>query len=470
LGAALVALLIIAAEPSFQSSAATESRLVGESLVFDGLGIQLSATSETRAGEAPIIGGQNSTRFVAEVLTPRLGLELRRPDLILQVFYGARFFWEDPTPNSAQSSTTDPVTRIRPLDLAERSQWTPLILHTVGLDLSAHPSRRVFLTGSGAGSIGSPDYTVLPQLLGTVQGTLPPIVDIASADVNAKARFKATRRWSYSLAGHLFYWQWLDVPTSLTAPTTMGQTLVAGQTFVTGQTLVSVTPDAEFVLTPRDRLSLGATFAAASYSNGIRLSTVTPTLTWATRVNPRTNLRLTGGVAYANVSGSPPPGSASLVGTTVAPIGSFELFSELARHNQVLVQGDLTGGVDLYVDPVLNILVSRGSAGGRLTLISAPLWMTSLRGDFGTALRRTPYQVTLNGVPVAGVAAPDETAFSITLSVRRWMSENLLAEVGGLWGDRGPALVTPGFEFHQRQLWVYLALTATTRPIARLAY
>jgi len=462
LGAAFVALLLIAAEPTFQSGAASESRRVGEPLILNTFGVQVSATSESRVGEAPILAGANSQAFVAEILIPRLGLELRRPDLIFQLFYAVRFYWENPNPDS----TPDPMTGL------ERSQWAPLILHTAGLSLDTRASRRVSLAATATGSIGSPDYTTLPQILGTVQASLPPIVDVAAVDTEVRGGFRATRRWTLNLTGHLSYWHWLDAPPAST-PTTMGQTMVAGQIFMTGQTLVTVTPEAEIVLTARDWLGIGAALGATSYSDGAGISTATPEVTWRTRVSPRTNFRLTGGVTYAKALGTTPQGTQPLLGasgSTVAPIGSFELFSSLMRHDQILVQGGVTGAVDFYVDPVFDSAVSRASVGGRLTLISSPLWMATLRGDFGTALRDTPYQTIFNGALVPNAVPPDETAFSVGLSARRWMSENLLAEVGGIWADRAPALVTPDFKFHQRQLWIYVALTATTRPIARLAH
>lgn len=462
MGAAFVALLLVAAEPTFQSGAASESRRVGEPLLLNTFGVQVSATSESRVGEAPIVGGANSQAFVAEILIPRLGLELRRPDLVFQLFYAVRFYWEDPNPDS----TPDPVTGF------VRTPWAPLILHTAGLGLDARASRRLSLTATATGSIGSPDYTTLPQILGTVQGSLPPIVDIAAVDTEVRGRFRATRRLTLNLTGHLSYWHWLDAPPDLTSTTT-GQTPLAGPIFMTGQTLVTVTPEAEVVLTARDWLGMGAALGATSYSDGAGIYTATPEITWRTRVSPSTNFRLTGGVTYAEARGTSPLGTQPLLGasgSTVAPIGSFELFSSLMRHDQILVQGGLTGGVDFYVDPVFDSAVSRASAGGRLTLISSPLWMATLRGDFGTALRDTPYQTLLNGMPVAGAIPPDETAFTVSLSGRRWMSENLVAEVGGIWADRAPALVTPDFKFHQRQLWIYVALTATTRPIARLAH
>jgi hypothetical protein len=425
--------------------------------MLNGLRVQVSVTSELRAGEAPLVAEANPRLFVAEILTPRVGLELRRPDFTFQLFYGPRIFLQDPNPISVgarQILAGDTVTRIQGQVPISVSGSGPLILHSADLILDAHPSRDVFLTASANGSIGSPDYTALPLVLGTVQGTLPPIVRLMSGTAQAKVRATASRRWELDLAAQAFHWQWLDVPENLSAPT------------VTGQTLVSAEPSATFRLTARDSLGLGTTVGEAWYSDGAGLGTVTPAVTWKRHVTPRDDLSLTLGLTYAHALGLTPPGAIPLLGSSgsaVGPIGSFELISRLLRRGQIMILGGAGAGVDFYVDPVLGTAGPRGSAGAGLTAISAPRWMIGLRGDFATALRTTPYPATEGFVP-------DETAFSVSLFVRRWVSKNLLAEIGGRWADRGPALATPDFGFHQRELWIYFALTATNQPIARLVH
>lgn len=425
--------------------------------MLNGLRVQVSVTSELRAGEAPLLPDANPQAFVAEILTPRVGLELRRPDFTFQLFYGPRIFWEDPNPISTgarQILPADTVTRVRGQVPISVSGSGPLILHAADLILDSHPSRNISLAASANGSIGSPDYTALPLVLGTVQGTLPPIVKLMSGTAQAKVRVKASRRWELAMAAQAFHWQWLAVPESLSAST------------ITGQTLVSAEPGATFRLTARDSLGLGTTVGEAWYSDGAGLGTVTPAVTWKRHVTPRDDLSLTLGLAYAHALGSTPPGAIPVLGSSgsaTGPIGSFELISRLLRRDQIMILAGAGAGVDFYVDPVVGTAGPRGSAGAGLTAISAPRWMIGLRGDFATALRTTPY-------PTVEGFVPDETAFSVSLFVRRWVSKNLLAEIGGRWADRGPALVTPDFSFHQRELWIYFSLTATTQPIARLVH
>lgn len=458
MGAAFVALLFISGQLGGPAGAVSESRPGEGPLLLSGLRLQVSVTSELRAGEAPLLPDANPRSFVAEILTPRLGLELRRPDFTFQLFYGPSIFWEDPNPISTgarQILPADTVTRVRGQVPISVSGSGPLILHSADLVLDARPSRDVSLTASANGSIGSPDYTALPLVLGTVQGTLPPIVSLMSGTAQASVRAKASRRWELALTAQLFHWQWLDVPETLPA------------SIITGQTLVSAEPSATLRLSARDSLGLGTTVAEAWYSDGAGLGTITPALTWRRHVTPRADLRLTLGLTYAHALGPTPPGAVPLLGSSrsaTGPIGSFELISRLVRRDQIMILGGAGGAVDFYVDPVLGTAGPRGAAGAGLTAISAPRWMISLRGDFATALRTTPYPTLVGGI------APDETAFYLSLFVRRWVSKNLMPEIGARWADRGPALVTPDFGFHQREIWIYLALTATTQPIARLVH
>jgi len=474
LGAGLVALVLISGQLGSQVSGVAEALPKEAPITLAGVGVQLSATSELRAGESPILPGADSQAFVAEIVTPRIGLELRRPDFTLQLFYSLRLFWEDPSP--IQTITTDSlspnvVTRIRGQARTTVSDSGPLILHTVGLNLTTRPSRSVSAVAAASGSIGSPDFTALPQVLGTVQGTLPPIVSIVSGTAQGNLHYEVNRRWALGLGANVAYWRWLDLPASPTASTTTGQTTVMGQTLVTGQTSASAEPGATLILSKRDTLGFGAAVGAVVNSDGAGVSTLTPALSWRSRLTARDNLRLIAGVTYARALGTTPPGLTPLLGssgTAVAPIGSLEFESHLLRRDEILVLASAGAGVDYYVDPVLGAAVPRAMAGAGMSLIAAPRWMFTLRGDFGTAIRTTPFQTLVNGVPVAGVAAPDETVFTVSLGVRRWFSHNLLAEIGGRWADRAPALVTPDFAFHQRQLWIYLSLTATTLPISRL--
>jgi hypothetical protein len=396
---------------------------------------QASLASEARAGETPLVPGAIPQAFAAEILTPRLDIELRNPGLIFAAWYGPRIFWQDPNPSTSSE---------------------PLVLHAFGLTLDSRPSRDVALTAAAEGSIGQPDYTALSQALGPVQGTLPVVSEVATVDGHARIVDKLTDRWQVSLGALVSHWQWEDVE----------GTSVPGA--ITGQTTVIGEPAATFRLTPRDALELGAPVGWFWYSNGTGAFSVAPAVTWRRRLDRRTDLNLRLGLSYAHLLGSSPPGSIPLQGTNetsaVSPIGSAELLLHFAQRDELALLGRAFAGVDFYLDPVLGTGVTRGSAAVELIVVQVPSWMTTLRGEFATALQSVP---ALPGeIPPV---PPDETAFSISLNVRRRVTENFYAELGGRWADRGPTLDTPDFHFHQRQLWVDLSLVGTTRPIPRPA-
>src|SRR5262249_52460427 len=118
--------------------------------------------------------------------------------------------------------------------------------------------------------------------------------------------------------------------------------------------------------------------------------------------------------------------------------------------------------VDYYVDPILNTTGPRGTATTELYFAFPGDWVTGISGSFSTSLSlQTPYAAQTGGT------FPDETAFSVSVPVRHRVSSYLIAEVGGRVANRGPRLTAPVLDFHQRQLWIYVQLTATTRLVPR---
>lgn len=427
---ALVALCLLSGDLGAQTGAVGEVDSRGTPFVPGMFAFQASVTSESRAGEAPLYAGTVPQAFVAELILPRVDLELRNPGLIFTTWYGPRILWQDPQPSSESG---------------------PLVLHAFGLSLDTRPSRDTAMEAAASGSIGEPDYTTLPQVLGTVQGTLPPVIKLAAAEGLLRFADKLSDRWGLGFTGRASHWQWLEIPPGVTAAT------VTSSTALTGEPAVAFRP------TVLDTVGVGAAVGWATYSTGVGAITVVPAATSRSKLDRRTELNLKIGMSYARLIGTPAPGALPLFGTNgstaFSPIGSAEVVLHLARRDEIVFLGRAFTGVDFYLDPVLGVGVPRAAAAAELTAVSVPDWTTTLRGDFATALQNVPtlpYQVP-----------PDETAFSVSLSTRRRVTPNFYAEIGGRWADRGPTLDTPNFAFHQRQLWVYLSLIGTTRPIPR---
>src|SRR4051812_6325196 len=309
MGAALVALCLLSGDLGAQASLASSRATPGESAFAPGvLALQASVASELRVGVAPVVPGAESEAFVAEILIPRLALELRNPGLAFSAWYAPRIFWEDPHPPAASGT---------------------LILHTFGLTFEARRFRDIELTASAGGSIGEPDYTTLTGVLGTAQPTLPPVIDIAAVDGQARVAARLTERWGASLAGKVAYWQWLDpVPGTVTPGTVTNQTSVSGE------------PAVGFRLTPRDALGLGTTFGWVSYSYGAGAFTVSPATTWKRRLEREAELNVRLGMTYVHALGSPPPGVMPLLGVgrteAISPIGSADVVLHLARRDEIL--------------------------------------------------------------------------------------------------------------------------------------
>jgi hypothetical protein len=375
--------------------------------------------SESRAGQAPIVAGSESQTFVATLVRPVAQLELLQRGTILRLEYGPRIFWQDPRPIEASG---------------------PLILHTASASLESHAAPGVLFTAIATGSIGSPDYTALPQLLGTTQGTLPVIARLASGAGSGSAAIQLTARTQLDVLAHASAWRSLDAPDG-------------GTTAVTSLTQAGLASGATYRVTALQRIGLHADVGGAWYSTGLRYLTVTPMANWDAPLTPVHTLRATLGAVYARPF--LPPGALETRAASISPVGSVDLEARVSRWENVVLRVNGGAAVTYFFDPVLGSASPRGAIRAGASLAVAPDWTASLRGDFGTGPR-------LDAAPMA-----DVTVFSVAASVRNALTRNLLVELGGMWADRAPAFGTPMFAFHQPQLWAFLAITATTRTATR---
>lgn len=392
------------------------------SLVASPFNLDGTVVAEGRAGSSPVLVGQAPQSFASAVVSPQVAIWLRGHQLDLQLGYLPRLTWQ--TPNQ--------------LGL----QGRPLILHQAGLAFTGRPAGTIEIQARAVGSIGEPDYSILPQLIGTGQAALPQVQRIATVSASARLQQELSRRWRLTLAGDAAYFRVLDDrPADADLPPAPPLPLPR-------QTMLGATPGVLFAVTRNDDLALTSPATYATYANGREIVSLAPTLAWRARRAGGDELRLAVGLAYTRDVGT---GTASSAGGAFAPTGGGEVVGKLLSEDEYSLSARLRLTLEQYVDPVLATSGPRALAAGQL-LVLAGDWSVAVQVDISAGLRTTPLP-----------GDPDETAFSLKVPVRCRISADVSLEAGGLWADRAPALASPMFAFHQRQLWAYVALTATTR-------
>jgi hypothetical protein len=394
-------------------------------LLADPVDPNVGVAAEVRAGQTPLYAGGASRDFVAGVLTPQVTLDLREPETSLRLRYFPQLFWE----------------RAEGVD-----RRAPLILHQASVALSTKPVHSTALSAQALGAYGEPDYAALPQFLGTGQLVLPQVVKIFSLTASAEVQTDLSRRWQLSFIAGGSHFQ----PLGDQVPAATDPSVPQGVIPLITQTSVSITPGTAYKLTRVDTLGLSASVMDSKFSNGVQILVANPSFGWRRRLAPGDEIQLGVGLAYARDLGSTKAVSTQ---GPVIPTGSAEVIWRLLTDGESSLTGDLRAAVDDYVDPILGISGPRFLASARLVLLPRPDWSAALQADFGTVWASST---------IAGVL-PDETAASVSLPIRHWLSSHFAFETGARWADRGPAISSGQFAFHQRQTWAYFAFIATTR-------
>jgi hypothetical protein len=386
--------------------------------------------TEARGGEAPLVPGEESTAGVAAVVRPGVELRLRAPLHELRARYAPRLHWRHPNP-------------------ADRSR--PLVLHEGQLAARARPARTVAVIASAAVSAGDADYASLPQLVGEAQGTLPAELRLLVAGGALGVEAAPARGWRLDAAAMVTHRRPLDTP-----PPGIGVT--AGGPGLARQTLAAVTPGLARQLSARDRVGVRAGLLWAQHASGLEAVVWRPTLEWQRQPGPEHNLSLAAGAAYTRQRGGrTAPGDEH----QLTPVGRAAYEGPLAHWAAApagpegRLRGALALEVEQHLDLVLGTSGARGVAGGWLALEPGPGWLIRLEGMMGTSLRRAPLP-----------GDPNETFVMAALPLRRRLSTRLLADAGVRWSDRGPHL-DHGLDLRQRELWLYLGLTAHSWPEPR---
>jgi hypothetical protein len=411
------------------------------------LDLNALVSAEARAGKTPVRPGDPSTTVVMGILAPGVNARLGGPEASVRLGYVARLAYVGPNSGLPDSG---------PLD------FHLAVLHVLDLQASARASRTLTFTALGTSSIGEPDYAALAGILGpTPTGTLPAVQKILAVSGRLVARYVASPRWDFSLAGEAARYHSYGGGSVTAANGGGGGMMAPAPLFVApplpDQTVLRASPSATAHLSRRSDLLLLGELGRVSSSGSVAVPggafqflVASTELGWKTRLSRLADLRVLGGVARGWRSGASGPPSGS--GPSWSPIGGVEIGSWLPGQDEPRLRGAFSTSVDYFVDPFVGAAGPRTTSTLALGLLLQPDTTAALEAIFSTVIRSEPL-----------VGNPDETVVALQLPIRHRLSDTLFIEGGVRGSDRGPNFSAPSFAFHQRELWVYLRLTATTR-------
>jgi hypothetical protein len=391
-----------------------------------------TVTTEARGGQAPVTAGGRPRVGVAATIRPAAEVRLRQDSSRVSLLYSPWVQWRYPNP----------------LDVNR-----PLVLHTVSLDGELRPSATSQVGARAGFSAGEADYAVLPQLLGGRPSALPDSVELMVITGALTYLVEMTPRWR--LGTELGYTH--RRPLNVTTPPPPDPSLPpdpnqeAADFFLSEQNAIQLVPTLAYRLTQVDDLLLETGVAWEKHSSGIELYSFEPRVGWQRRLAPQRMLSLLAGVAYTQDVGER---SATGSKHDVSPLAEGRLEGHLWREQQRSLSGAFGVEVEYYVDPVVAAAGPRAVATTGLSLGMGQNWNVGLDAAFGTSLKSDPMP-----------GQPDETFVSVALPVRHRVTPHLMMEMGVRYSNRAPHFAADDFEFRQRELWVYLAATATTFPI-----
>jgi len=416
---------------------------------FDANGI---VVAETRAGQAPRVPGLPSEATVLGVLAPTLDLQYLSRSLELHIDYSIRIFWRE--------SDQD-------------SNFVPVYLHTGSVRAASRLTRRFQLTGSAEVSEGAVDYSYLPILLGTTQATLVTVPQFFLATATAGAAFNATATTTLEMTANAVHRRPIGDPNAVPAgagavPPLSTGTAPAPYVLPTFDS-VSAVPSVVIRLSPISAMALSSLVLYQSMSpissiasNGSTLTftesltglNVVPRIGWRGHPSRNSELGLSAGVAYSRLERSDTGTT-----TTIDPVAAAAFSGLLVAERDFVLKTTLGTSVDSYLDPVLGSSGLRGTIAGGVRLALPSSWTLAIEGNFATAFEAHPQTIA------SATVYPDETSAALSIPIRHRVSDNVIAELGGRWSNRGRQIFAPEFSFHQRELWIYLLLTATSRRV-----
>jgi hypothetical protein len=422
--AILSALFLIQAETQFEAGGRIEGR-VG----------QAPSVIPTNAANANILGDRGQVMVAA---TPTLSLRLLDEVDDLRANSATRILW-------------------RPIPLyASR----PLFLETIDANHTKRVSKRSRIQLTLRGSYGEEDYTSLQLQLPT-QPALPAAATVFSIQGSVNDSWRASRRTTLTLQLGLVHRQTLDGQTGSSGAAGSSPTIVTIPT----QTTITAVPGLTHALSRRSNLEVSAPVSdtdVQAISSGtaridaLNVLTVQPQVAIRGELTRHHQLRLAAGFSHATALRQT---NTSLSGYPT-PLLQIDLHSLLQQTRTAVVRSTLSAATISVVDPILGVVVWRGTAQARLDADLRRRWTVGARLAFSTDL----------GKPLQAVDgyAPDETVISADLPVRYRWSNQWSAEFGGRYIERGPHLMASNFTWRsgERELWLYLTLISTSTRLS----
>ena len=345
------------------------------------------------------------------------------------------------------------ATRIlwRPVPFLDRR---PLFLELLEATHSRRLTKRCNWQLNIRGSYGEQDYSSLQQQLPN-QPSLPTATTMLMIDATASISWRGSRRMALNLRLGAMHRRSFDTQT-VTNVTAGTETIPMLPT----QTTVTAGPGLTYALSSRSTVEASAAIAdtdskgfllPAGQIGMLNMLSIQPQVGIRTDLTQGHRLHLAGGFAYAIALRQ----STNQSLLPIYPLLNVGLESILQRTRTIVVRSSLGTGTAIFVDPVLGGVFLRGVVQAS---VDAQLgaWSVGARGAFATDIS--------GRLSAVGNVFPDETAVSAEIPVRYRSSRHMIIEFGGRYTERAPALGTAGFSWHNRELWMFLNLTAASRP------
>ncbi len=377
--------------------------------------VQVGARAEVRGGEAPPLAGQAPEGTARSTLEPEAGLQVRTHGSRFRLHYGPRLTFRAPAlPGSEQ----------------------PLLLHVLGAEAESRLSRGVRALGDAQTSFGDVDYASLGQTLGTSQGALPTITRLLTVGGGATVEVREVQRWILQSRLAATHQRPLDSGTPMTGAT------------LQDSTFIEASQSARHRLTRRNDLTLRASASDQRLSSGLDVLALSPEVSWQARLSRAHTLDVGGGVVFARAISRPAGAGQPDV---ASPVLHAALQSRTRPARGLALESEIGAAATWFLDPVLVTSLTRGTVGARVAATFRRDLSVSASAQLATSLTQNPLP-----------GEPDETVLRAELPVRYRISPSLTVEVGGRYSDRGRHLLASSIGLHQRELWAYAQLIATT--------